>query len=105
MSWTGKIMFLVLCLKGMQNIIYTKVWGSISFADLFILEGKRVERAQARGGVEGEKESQAESPLSVEPEAELCLMTLRSWPEQKPRVGCSTEWAAKEPQKYEEVFK
>ena len=36
---------------------------------------------------EGERESQADSALSVEPNMRLHLMTLSSWPELKSRVG------------------
>ena len=42
---------------------------------------------------EGERESSASSPLSKEPEEGLDLTTLRSWPEPKSRVRCSTDWA------------
>lgn len=36
---------------------------------------------------EQRRESQADSPLSVEPDAGLGLRTVRSQPELKPRVG------------------
>ena len=49
-------------------------------------------------GAEGERESQADSQVSMEPEAGLHLKTLRSWPELKPRVGHSTAWATQAPQ-------
>ena len=39
---------------------------------------------------EGERESQADFPLSMEPDMGLDLMTLRSQPELKPRIRCST---------------
>ena len=42
------------------------------------------------GGAEGEN-PQADSLLSLEHDAGPDLMTLRSWPEPKSRVGCSTE--------------
>ena len=40
---------------------------------------------------ERERESQADSALSTEPDLGLNLMTLRSQSELKPRVGCSTD--------------
>ena len=45
------------------------------------------------GGAEGEGEKPKQSALSTEPEVGLDLMTLRSWPELKSRVGHSTSWA------------
>ena len=38
------------------------------------------------GEGEGERESQADFPLRVEPDVGLDLMTLRSWPEPKSRA-------------------
>jgi len=65
---------------------------------LFIWERERErertrvhELGEAEG--EGERESQADSTLSAEPDVGLDLMTLRSWPELKSRVGRSTDWA------------
>ena len=46
------------------------------------------------GGAGGEREFQADSELSVEPDAGLDLMTLRLGPEQKSRVGHLTDCAA-----------
>ena len=43
------------------------------------------------GAVEGKRKPKADSTLIMEPEAELDLMTLRSQPELKPRVGCLTD--------------
>ena len=36
--------------------------------------------------------------LSMEHNAGLDLMTMRSWPEPKSRVGCSTDWVTQAPQ-------
>jgi len=50
-------------------------------------------RSSGGWGVEEQRqkrESQAYSTLSAEPNAGLNLTTLRSQPELKPRVGCST---------------
>jgi len=44
------------------------------------------ELAQAGGGAEGERESQADCLLSAEPDAGLDPTTPRSRPEPKPRV-------------------
>ena len=62
---------------------------------LFIWETESErEHAQAGAGVEGEKEGRL-TPHWVEgPEAGLNLMTLRSWPEPKPRVAHLTDWTA-----------
>lgn len=38
-----------------------------------------------------ERESEVEAVLSVEPDAGLETMTLRSWPEPKSRVQCLTD--------------
>ena len=40
---------------------------------------------------------QADSTLSLEPNVGLDLMTLRPWPEPKPRVGHLTDWAPRCP--------
>lgn len=48
-----------------------------------------------KGEAEGERIP--DLPLSAEPDAGLHLMPLRSWPEQKPRVGHSTDWATQAP--------
>ena len=49
---------------------------------------------------EGKRESQADSH-STEPDSRLNPTTLRSWPELKPRVGCSTYWATQAPHNME----
>lgn len=49
------------------------------------------------GGVEGEGESQADSVLSMEPDVGLYLMILRSVPELRLRVWCSTNQAIRVP--------
>lgn len=51
-----------------------------------------------RGEREGEKDSQAGSMLSIQPDVGLDLTPLKSWPDQKSRVGCLTEWATQVPQ-------
>ena len=60
---------------------------------LFILKRE----GECGGGAEGERESQADSTLSTEPDMGLGLTTLRSWPGWKPRVGSSTNWATQVP--------
>jgi len=47
---------------------------------------------------EGERESQAGSAFRAEPDVGLNLMTVRSWPELKSRVGGLTNWATQAPQ-------
>ena len=51
---------------------------------------------------EKERKPQADSTLSTEPDTELDFMTPRSWPELKSRVGCSTDWATRNP--HERLF-
>ena len=51
------------------------------------------ERARAGGWAEGERESQADSALSRDPDVGLGPTTLRSRPELKPRVRHVTDWA------------
>ena len=66
---------------------------------LFIWERVRA-RAHARESEEEgqrERESQADSMLSVKPSAGLNLMTLRSQPELKPRLGRLTDWTVQVP--------
>ena len=50
-----------------------------------------------RGGAERERgrerESQAGFTLSSDPKSGLYLTTVRSWPDPKSRIGCSTDWA------------
>lgn len=53
---------------------------------------KRVRRAVGAEG-DGERESQADSTLSVEPIAGFDLTILRSWPEWKSRVRALADWA------------
>ena len=52
------------------------------------------------GQRERERESEADFILSAEPNVGLDLMTLRSPPEWKPRVGCLTNCATQVPQGY-----
>ena len=52
---------------------------------------EHVSRGRGRG--RRGRESQADSPLSMEPNAGLNLTTLRPQPETKSRVRCSTDWA------------
>ena len=60
---------------------------------LFILRERTTCWQQARGAErEGEKESQASSVFSAEPNTGLSLMTVRSWPEPKSRVRYLTDW-------------
>ena len=52
------------------------------------------------GEGEGERENpQADSSLCREPNMGLNHIALRSWPELKSRVRCSTKWATQEPSK------
>ena len=44
-----------------------------------------------------EKESEADSTLSMEADMRLDYTTLRSWPELKPKVRCLTNWATHVP--------
>ena len=47
------------------------------------------------------RESSSRYPTGVEPTwGSLDLMTLRSWPEPKSRVGCLNNWATQVPQKW-----
>ena len=56
------------------------------------------EREREQGWeAEGRRESQADFMLSVEPDAGLNLMTLRSWLEPKSRGRCLTAWASQAP--------
>ena len=55
---------------------------------------------QVREGTEGERESQADSALSTEPDEGLNLMTLKSWPGPKSRVRCLTNGVTK----FHEIF-
>ena len=59
----------------------------------------RVCTCKNRGGTEGEekRESPAGSTLNAEPPLGLNPTTLRTWPEPKPRVGHSTDWATQAP--------
>ena len=63
---------------------------------LFERESER-EWAWAGWRAEGERESQADSVPSTEPNAGLHLTTLRSWPEPKSRVQRLTDWATQAP--------
>ena len=56
---------------------------------------------RGQGGAEGDREgeSQAGPTPSAEPDTGLHLMTLRSRPEPKSRVGRETDGAAQEPWK------
>ena len=49
---------------------------------------------------ERERESQADSTPSLEPDAGLDFMTLRSWPEPQSHVRYSTDWATQVPQDF-----
>ena len=65
-----------------------------SFRFLFILEREWESKCvHVRRGAEEERESQADSTLSVEPDMGLQHVTLRSWPQLKSRARCLTNWA------------
>ena len=53
---------------------------------------------RAKGQRERERESQVDCALSTEPGLELDLMTLRSRPGPKPRVGCLMDCTTQDPQ-------
>lgn len=84
---------------GSGNFIHRKhrarhvVLALFCFVLRFHLLGR--ERKSWEGGghteAEGERQSQADSSLRVEPDTGLDPMTLTSRPEPKPRVGCSTD--------------
>lgn len=68
--------------------------GHAGFAHLFIFKDFFIlERERAREGTEGEgeRECQADSALSVELNSGLDPTTLRSRPESKPRLRCSSD--------------
>ena len=67
-------------------------WHFQIFKRLFILERERENKWRGPEG-DGKREPQADSPLSLEPNAGLDSTTPRSWPELKPRVKHSTKWA------------
>ena len=52
---------------------------------------------RGRAEIGGEREFSADSPLSTELDVGVDLMTLRSRPEPKPRVGCLTRGATRCP--------
>ena len=60
---------------------------------------------EQEGQREREREIQADSMLSAEPDMGLDLKTLRSGPELKSRVGHLTHWATKAPLKSKVLFK
>ena len=62
--------------------------------DLFILERESVWAGKGAEG-EGERESQADSPLNAEPDVGLSPGALRSWPELKSRISCLRDWATR----------
>ena len=68
----------------------SKVEGIRSTPYFFFLKNSLLFWERESGRAEGEKESQADSPLSSEPEVGLNLPTLRSWPVLKTRVGYLT---------------
>ena len=55
------------------------------------------ERAWVEGQRKREREALKQAPHSVQPHTGLHLTTLRLWPEQKPRVRCSTSCATHAP--------
>ena len=69
----------------------------IFFKDFFLYSREKGgDRAQV-GGEEGERESQADSLLSVEPDSGLDPTTTRSQPEPKPRVRRLTDFTTQAP--------
>ena len=64
---------------------------------LYSWERDRVWAGEEHREREGERESQAGSTLSAEPDTGLNLTTVKSWPELKSRVGHSTDWATQVP--------
>ena len=67
---------------------------------MFIGEGRGRGESDVGGEAEeeGGRETQADSALSTEPDVGLDLMTPRSLPEPKPRVGRLTNCATQVPQ-------
>ena len=86
-----------------QGVLRFSDGGSPHFAlvvlSLFILRKREKEHEQGRGRErEREGESQAVSMLSVwSPTWGSKSWTMRSWPEQKSRVWCLTDWATQVP--------
>lgn len=61
------------------------------FLKMYLFAEKESEKVSKWGqGRDRERECQADSPLSAEPEVGISLMTLRSWPEPKSGAGYST---------------
>ena len=65
---------------------------------IYLVERER-EWGKGKGQREKERESQATSTLSAEPDTGLNPTILRSQPEPKSRVGCSTNWATQAPRR------
>ena len=77
-----------------QITFFLKIWES---TPVNMGEGQR-ERISSRAWGHGQtKRILSRLPLSAEPDVELNLSTLRSWPEPKPRVGGLTDWATQVP--------
>ena len=57
------------------------------------------------GQEEREKEPEADSTLTMEPNTGLDLMTLKSWPELKPRVRSLTNCATQVPPRHMTSYK
>ena len=65
------------------------------FLKIYLFEKERERKREMRWG--GGENPHAVNPLSMEPTVRLDPRTLKSWPELKPRVECSTDWAPQVP--------
>ena len=78
----------------LSSEFFLSILQPIFFKDLFICCREREKSVPIRGKAEAEGERiSSRLPLSMEPNTGLDLMTLRSWPELKPRVERWTSWA------------
>ena len=82
---TFSYLFILSCINtALIKFLFKKVFISLFERDKECEQGERQRGGRRRGG---ERESQVDSALSPEPNMGLDLMTLRSWPELKPRLS------------------
>ena len=91
--------YTTICINLCSHSIRTVVGSGRLYFFLKILFIWEREREHVNMWEEGqrEREPQADSMLSREPDLGLDLGIQRPWPELKPRVGRSTDWATQEP--------
>ena len=90
MVWCPFLLIIYVGYGWIFNWIFSSFWVVFSCI-FFFLRFYLLILQKERAGGRAERDSQANSTLSTEPDVGLSLTTLRSWPESQSEVRCSTD--------------